>query len=181
MYKRMIPALAACLAVLIASAPAVAGPAAAAVQGPPRLELGQMMGRWYEVARLPNSLQRGCQAGASDWTRTTNGFAVVQSCHRGAPDGPLALWKAQAKVADPATNLKFRMSFFGGVLSQDYVVLDHRLDQGWLLLSTANGRYLWLMSQRPTMAAAVRAQAIARIRQLGFDPARLEFPLPPRS
>jgi apolipoprotein D and lipocalin family protein len=56
------------------------------------------------------------------------------------------------------------------------VVLDHRAQEGWLILATANGKYLWLMSQRPTLAGAVRAQAIQRIRQLGFDPARLEFP-----
>src|SRR5947209_4161076 len=80
---------------------------AAMAQPVPHVELARMMGRWYEVARLPNKIQRGCQAGASDWTRTTEGFAVVQSCHRGSPDGPLAEWKAKARVADPITNAKF--------------------------------------------------------------------------
>jgi apolipoprotein D and lipocalin family protein len=72
------------------------------------------------------------------------------------------------------------MSFFGGLISQEYLVLDNRPDQGWLILGTANGRYLWLMSQKPTLPAAIRAQAISRIRQLGYDPSRLEFPLPAR-
>jgi apolipoprotein D and lipocalin family protein len=72
------------------------------------------------------------------------------------------------------------MSFFGGLVTQEYLVLDHRPAEGWLILSTRDGKYLWLMSQRPTLPAAVEAEAIARIRQLGFDPARLEFPLPAR-
>lgn len=143
-----------------------------------RIEISQMMGRWYEVARVPNALQRGCQAGASDWAPSATGFAVVQSCHKGAPNGPLSVWKAKATVADPTTNARLRMSFFGGVVTQNYVVLDHRPDQGWLALSTADGKYLWLMSTRPTLSAAVKTQALARIRQLGFDTARLEFPLP---
>lgn len=147
-----------------------------ALQPVPRLELSTMMGRWYEVARTPNVLQRNCQAGASEWTPAQGGFAVVQSCHKGAPNGPLAQWKARATVADPSSNARFKMVFFGGVVSQDYVVLEHKVEQGWLILATANGKYLWLMSQRPTLAAAVRAQAVQRIRQLGFDPARLEFP-----
>ena len=46
------------------------------------------------------------------------------------------------------------------------------------MLATANGKYLWLMSQKPTLPSAIRAQAIGRIRQLGFDPGRLEFPAP---
>jgi apolipoprotein D and lipocalin family protein len=169
-------------AALSALALAGAGPALA---GPPqtvdRIELTKMMGRWYEVARLPNGIQKGCQAGASDWTRVGDGFAVTQTCHKGSPEGPLAEWKAKARVADPATNAKFKMSFFGGLVSQEYWVLAHRPDQGWLVLSTRDGKYLWLMSQKPTLPSSVRSEAIARIRQLGFDPSRLEFPLPARS
>ncbi len=175
MLKRFLlsAALAACAAVM----PAVASSAVAA----PRIELTQMMGRWYEVARIPNQLQKGCQAGASDWTRTGDGFAVVQSCHKGKPDGPLTEWKARARVADPATNSVFKMSFFGGLVTREYRVLDHHPDQGWLILSTDDGKYLWLMSQKPTLPAPIRAQALAKIKQLGFDVGRLEFPLPGRS
>ena len=81
-------------------------------------------------------------------------------------------------VADPRTNAKFKMSFFGGIISQDYVVVEHRPEQGWLVLATANGKYLWLMSQKPVLPAAIKTQALTRIRQLGFDIGRLEFPLP---
>jgi len=174
MTKRLVlAAVAACLML----APAAAQ---ADVQPTGRIELSKMMGRWYEVARIPNVLQKDCQAGASDWTAQPQGFAVVQSCRKDTPDGPLKTWKAKATVADPRTNAKFKMSFFGGVVSQDYVVVEHRPDQGWLVLATANGKYLWLMSQKPTLPAAIKSQALARIRQLGFDVGRLEFPLPPR-
>jgi len=165
-----------------AAALALAAPLAAARAEPTqRVELTKMMGRWYEVARTPNVLQNGCQAGASDWTPAPQGFAVVQSCHKGSPDGPVKEWKARAVVADPGANTRFRMSFFGGLVTQEYSVLECRPDQGWLILGTTNGRYVWLMSQKPVLPAPVRAQAVARIRQLGFDPSRLEFPLPPRS
>jgi len=60
-------------------------------------------------------------------------------------------------------------------------VLDRRDSDGWLILATHDGKYLWLMSQHPTLAAGVRAQVVGRIKQLGFDPARLEWPLPARS
>ncbi|HEV7384452.1 MAG TPA: lipocalin family protein, partial [Phenylobacterium sp.] len=165
---------------LAASAAFLASHAMAMAQPAPHIEISKMMGRWYEVARLPNKIQRGCQAGASDWTRTAEGFAVVQSCHRGSPDGPLAEWKARARVADPVSNAKFKMSFFGGLISQEYWVLDQRSDEGWLILATHDGNYLWLMSQKPTLPANIRAEAVARIKQLGFDVGRLEFPQPVR-
>lgn len=154
------------------------GAQTAELQPAGRIEISKMMGRWYEVARTPNALQRGCIAGASDWAPAPNGFAVVQSCHKGAADGPLSVWKARATVSDPRTNARLKMTFFGGVVSQNYVVLEHRPDQGWLALATADGKYLWLFSQRPTLPAAIKSQALARIRQMGFDVARLEFPLP---
>lgn len=173
MVKRLILAAAAgCLLVV---------PAQAAPEPTQKIELTAMMGRWYEVARLPNKIQSDCQAGASEWTRTGDAFAVVQTCRKGGPDGPLAEWKAKATVADPQTNAKFRMSFFGGLISQEYWVLEHRPADGWLILATANRKYLWLMSQKPTLPSATRAQALTRIRQLGFDPARLVFPAPARS
>jgi apolipoprotein D and lipocalin family protein len=175
MLKRILVSAAA-FAACAAAAPALAGPAPAA----PRIQISQMMGRWYEVARTPNSLQRGCEAGTSDWTPTGQGFAVVQACHKGRPDGPIAEWKAKARVADPSNSI-FKMSFFGGLISQEYRVLDRQPDQGWLILATGDGKYLWLMSQKPTLPAPFRAQALARIKQLGFDISRLEFPLPARS
>jgi apolipoprotein D and lipocalin family protein len=174
MLNRLILSLAAAAAVLAAQ-PAMADP-----QPMARVEATKMMGRWYEVARLPNKTQHGCQAGTSDWTRSGDGFSVVQACHRGTPDGPLSEWKAKAHPLDPVSNAKFKMSFFGGLVSQEYWVLDQRSDEGWLILSTHDGHYLWLMSQKPILPPAIRAQAVARIRQLGFDPARLEFPLPSR-
>lgn len=169
----------AAFAAALTLAPVSAG--AMTVEPSGRIELSKMMGRWYEVARVPNQLQDGCQAGASDWTPQPNGFAVVQSCRKDSPTGPLKTWKAKATVSDPRTNARLKMSFFGGVVSQNYVVVEHRPEQGWLVLATANGKYLWLMSQRPVLPAAIKAQALTRIRQLGFDVGRLEFPLPPRS
>jgi apolipoprotein D and lipocalin family protein len=166
------------LASLTAALALCAAPAAAQEV---KVELTSMMGRWYEVARIPNNLQRGCQAGASDWVRTADGFAVMQSCRKGSADGPLAQWKAKAKVADPGVNSRFKMTFFGGLVSQEYRVLAHKPDQGWLIFATRDGKYLWLMSQKPVLPAAIRTQAVTRIKQLGFDPARLEFPPEPGS
>ena len=164
---------------LLAAGLVLATPAFAAAPQPAAKVLpGQMTGRWYEVARLPNANQRGCQADISDWRKTGDGWSVVQVCHKGSVDAPPTEWRAKARVVDPATNAKIKLSFFGGLVSQEYWVLENRPDQGWLILSTANGKYLWLMSSKPTLPAAAKAQAVARIKQLGFDVGRLEFPLP---
>jgi apolipoprotein D and lipocalin family protein len=165
--------------VVLAAALALASVAAPALASAPeptrRVEPSAMAGRWYEVARIPNKLQNGCREGTAEWTRSGDGYSVVQTCRKGPAKKE---WKARAKVVDPRTNAKFKMSFFGGMLSQEYWVLDTRPDQGWLILGTPGGNYLWLMSQRPSLGDAVKAQALTRVRQLGYDVGRLEFPAP---
>jgi apolipoprotein D and lipocalin family protein len=170
---------------LLAFCAAVLSATSAGAVTPPKpeehIEPTKMLGRWYEVARLPNKTQRDCQAGISEWAREADGFDVLQVCHRGSVSAPPTEWKAKAKVLDPKTNARFKMTFFGGLLSQEYWVLEHRSDQGWLILGTPNGKYLWLMSQRPSLASGVKAQAVARIKQMGYDVSALEFPQPARN
>lgn len=175
MTMRSLATLFVATVALLGAAPAFAGPS------PPdnRIELTKMTGRWYEVARLPNKTQKDCQGGTSDWVRSGEGYSVVQACHKGGLTQPATEWKAKAKVIDPRTNARIKMSFFGGMLSQEYWVLDHKSD--WLILGTPNGNYMWLMSQRPVLSAAAKAQAVARVRQLGYDVSRLEFPQPARN
>ncbi len=175
MTMRSLATLFVAAVALLGAAPAFAGPS------PPdsRIELTKMTGRWYEVARLPNKTQKDCQGGTSDWVRAGDGYSVVQACHKGALSNPATEWKAKAKVIDPKTNARIKMSFFGGMLSQEYWVLDHKSD--WLILGTPNGNYMWLMSQRPVLSAQAKAQAVARVRQLGYDVSRLEFPQPARN
>ena len=170
--RRLIPGLILSTA-LLSAAPAAH---AAAPEPASRVELTKMTGRWYEVARTPNAMQKACEAATADWTRTGAGYSVVQTCRRGAPDGPKKEWKASATPVDPVKNAKFKLSFFGGVMNQEYWVLDHRTDQGWLIMGTPGGNYVWLLSKAPQLTAAVRAQAIARIKQLGYDTSKLEFP-----
>src|SRR5215469_8289361 len=120
MFKRLSAPLAAAT-LLAAGHAAWAEPQkpTAPLHAVPHVELTSMAGRWYEVARSPNSIEHGCHAGGLEWTRTTEGFSVIQSCHKGTPDGPLAEWKAKARVLDPS-NAKFKMSFFGGLVSKEY-------------------------------------------------------------
>ncbi|MFN3521553.1 MAG: lipocalin family protein [Phenylobacterium sp.] len=158
-----------------------AGPPVPVKPDPDKIELTKMAGRWYEVARIPNKLQRNCEGATSDWRRTGDGYAVVQTCHKDAPDGPKTEWKAKAQVANPGENTRFKMSFFGGLVNQEYWVIDHRPDEGWLLLTTPTGQHLWLMSQRPSLAPSAKANALARVRQLGFNTGLLEFPKPARN
>ena len=127
------------------------------------------LGRWYEVARVPNSFQKNCEAATSDWSRNTSGqFDVVQTCHTGSPGGPAQIWRGAGKVLDEAA-ARIRIGFFGGFIKQDYVVVDRSDDYSWCILSTATPKFIWIMSRRPVLNSAQKSVLAERAHQLGFD------------
>jgi apolipoprotein D and lipocalin family protein len=55
------------------------------------VELKKYVGRWYEVARVPNQFEKGtnCEAPNADYEQDAKGaVTVVQTCHQKAPNGP---------------------------------------------------------------------------------------------
>jgi apolipoprotein D and lipocalin family protein len=135
-------------------------------------------GRWYEIARTPNSMQADCQgASITDFSGWAAGaFKAVQSCHKGSPSGPLKVMKVDGKVLTGSQNAKMQLGMLGGLLSQEYWILDHSDNNSWLIMATANQHYVWLMSRAPVLNAAEKAQAMARLQQMGFSLAHMAFP-----
>ncbi len=103
-------------------------------------------------------------------------FTVVDTCHAGSPAGVARTIKARAKIVPASDNTRFRMSFFGGLVHQEYWILDHADDDSWAVMATPGGNYVWLLSRRPSLPPTTRATALARIGALGYAPSRLIFP-----
>ncbi|HEX3916920.1 MAG TPA: lipocalin family protein [Caulobacteraceae bacterium] len=133
-------------------------------------------GRWYEIARTPNHMQEGCQASTTDFARWSAGaFQAVQTCHQGARTGPAKTVTVSGRVLPASNNAKMQLAMLGGLITQQYWILDHAADGGWLIMTTPNDHYVWLMSRQPALTAADRATALARMQQLGLDLTRLAF------
>lgn len=134
-------------------------------------------GRWYEIARTPNNMQKDCQAPTSDFTSWSGGeFLFTETCHRGTVDGPLKVVRARARLLRPGDNTRFRVSFFGGLVRQEYWILDHADDNSWLILATPGGNFVWLLARRPSLPGASLAAATSRAASLGYAPSRLIYP-----
>ena len=157
--------------VLAASTAAQAAEAIAAKPIDPQ----RYLGRWYEVARLPNSFQKNCEAATSDWSKNSSGmYDVVQTCHTGSPSGPAKVWRGAGKVLDEAA-AKIRIGFFGGFIKQDYVVVDRGDDYSWCILATTTPKFVWIMSRRPVLDNTQKSNLVAHARQLGLNVSGLVY------
>jgi apolipoprotein D and lipocalin family protein len=131
------------------------------------IDPNRYLGRWYEIAREPNALQDRCEGATSDWTKAGDDqYDVVQTCHVGSPSGPTKVWRGAGRMIAPS---KIRIGFFGGIVHQDYWILDRSDDYSWSILSTPNARYVWIFSRQAVLNPVQRAALVARTRALGYD------------
>ena len=135
-------------------------------------------GRWYEIARTQNRMQADCQGSTSEfrgWS-PSGAFSITQTCHKGSPSGPEQQVTASGRILPGCANAKMKLGMLGGLITQEYWIVDHADNGAWAIMDRADGRYVWLLSRQPTLTAADKAAAMARLQQLGFDMSRLAFP-----
>lgn len=153
----------------------LAGPAFAAAPAPKKpIQVDRFAGRWHEIVRTPNPRQKNCFAAFVDWTRQADGsLKVVNQCRKGSPAGKVETFSSVATVLD-AAKARVSMAFFGGVVKQEYWILDRADDYSWAIMGTPGGNYVWGFTRKANLTAAERAALIARIKALGYDTGKLE-------
>ena len=59
-------------------------------------------------------------------------------------------------------------------VQRELAMIDHAAD--WAIIGDPSGRYLWIMARAPALPTEALEAAMSRVRQLGYDAGRLEFP-----
>ncbi len=177
------------LLLALAFAAAMANDAAAQGNSAPRpgrvipvdsVDLDRYAGRWYEVARFPNSFQEDCTGETvAEYERLANGqIRVVNSCRQA--DGSVKRAEGRARLADrdgPTSRLKVRfapafLSFLPMVWG-NYWILDLTDDYSAALVGDPGRQYLWVLSRTPVLADTTYHRMVAAAARQGFDVRRL--------
>ncbi len=151
---------------------------AAELQPMASVEIDRYAGRWYEIARYPNSFERNCQGVTADYTPLPNGrIQVVNTCRAGAPDGQARQAQATARVIAGSNNARIAVNFAPIPLPAgdgNYWILY--LDEGYqhALIGEPSGRFLWLLARTPRITPQARAALEAAAAAQGYDLTMLE-------
>jgi len=148
----------------------------------PDVDLDRYLGRWYEVASLPQYFQRGCVATTALYSRRDDGrIRVENECRDETLDGEVRRAEGVAWVADPGDDpAKLRVRFFWP-FSGHYWIVALDPDYRWALVGHPERKYLWILSRTPQMDEALYASLVERARELGYDVSRLVRTLQPPS
>lgn len=133
------------------------------------VDLPRYMGTWYEIARLENRFERGCEAVTATYALREDGRVdVLNLCHVGAVSGRERSSHGVGRVPDPSAPGKLEVSFFGPFWG-DYQIIALDTDYRWAVVGAPNRKYLWILSRTPRMDARDRDVAVSAARSQGFD------------
>lgn len=136
-------------------------------------ELERYLGRWYEVARLPNRFQRKCAGSVTaDYGKREDGLvSVTNRCVTSDGSRLVALGVAKPVAPEIAA---LKVSFLPNWLrwlpftKADYRVLELAPDYSYALVGTPDRDYLWVLSRSPQLPAATLTGLIERAAEMGY-------------
>lgn len=140
-----------------------------------QFKLEKYLGKWYEIARLDHSFERGLSRVSADYSMGTDGG--VRVINRGYSEKDKAWKEAEGKAyfVGRTDQGYLKVSFFGPFYGS-YVIceLDHENYQ-YSLVCGPDTSYLWILSRTPDIKKEVRDMLIAKAASLGFDTGKLIY------
>jgi apolipoprotein D and lipocalin family protein len=120
------------------------------------VDLNRYMGKWYEIAKIPNRFQKKCAGDTTaEYELMADGTVlVVNSCldHK----GKRMIAKGIAKVTDPVTHAKLKVSFvrFLGVnfFWGDYWILGLDREYQYAVVGVPDRKYGWILSRKTELS-----------------------------
>ncbi len=143
------------------------------VQPVENFELDRYLGRWYEIARLDHSFERGLTKVTAEYAAGPDGSVRVLNTGYDAQEG----WQSaegKALFVGPPDEGYLKVSFFGPFYGS-YIVFELDPDYQFAFVSGNTTSYLWLLAREPEVSESLRARFIARAAELGFDVDQLIF------
>ncbi|PLY04388.1 MAG: lipocalin [Desulfuromonas sp.] len=142
--------------------------------------LDRYLGRWYEIARLDHSFERGLSQVTAEYSLREDGG--VRVLNRGYSETK-QIWKeatGRAYFVNGAEQGYLKVSFFGPFYGA-YIIFDlDQEDYQHALVCGPDKSYLWILSRTPTLDAEIVAGLVAKAAAAGFNTEELIFPSPLR-
>ncbi|MDR5900008.1 lipocalin family protein [Halomonas vilamensis] len=135
-------------------------------------ELDRYLGKWYEIARLDHSFERGLDCVTATYSlRDDDGVRVI---NRGYNTQEQAWDEAEGRAyfTEDKTVGRLKVSFFGPFFG-GYNILELDNDYQWALVAGPNRDYLWILSRTPQMKPDTEARLRERAAELDFPTDKL--------
>ena len=131
-------------------------------------EVNRYLGKWYEIARLDHSFERGLTDVSATYALKSDGSLEV--INRGF-NTKKNEWKSatgRALFTGNQNQGSLKVSFFGPFYGGYHVLALDQTGYQWALVSGPDREYLWILARTKVLAPAIRDQLVADAKKMGF-------------
>ena len=140
-----------------------------------KVDVQRYLGKWYEIALLPNSFEKGCNCTTAEYSLIdSTTIRVINSCRKDSVKGGVDKANGKAFVVEGSNNAKLRVQFFWPFRG-DYWIIDlDKENYSYAVVGAPNRKYLWILSRKPKMDEVLYNTLIEKCKAKGFDVNKLE-------
>lgn len=136
-------------------------------------EINRYLGKWYEVARLDHSFERGLNNVTADYALREDGGVSVTNRGFSTDDKQWSEAQGKAYFVNGAQQGYLKVSFFGPFYGS-YVIFELDTENyQYAFVSGPDLSYLWLLSRTPEVPKDVFNRFIEESKRIGFDTSKL--------
>ncbi|WP_374948868.1 lipocalin family protein [Mucilaginibacter sp.] len=132
------------------------------------------MGKWNEVARLPNRIEKNLIHITEDYSLNEDGTIKVITKGYNTESNKWIETFGKIKFAGAEYVGMLKVSYFGPFYAA-YNILDLDPDYKYALVSSNNLDYLWVLSREADVPQHIRTQFLDTASKIGFDIGKLEW------
>lgn len=138
-------------------------------------KLERYLGKWYEIARLDHSFERGLSRVTANYSMRSDGGVKVINRGYSAENTSWKEAEGKAYFVENTDLGYLKVSFFGPFYGS-YIIfnLDHENYQ-YSLVSGPDKSYLWILSRSPKINKNTQSILIKKATELGFDTSKLIY------
>lgn len=139
------------------------------------VDLNRYVGKWYEVARLPNSFQEGCTNTTATYTVKSRGkLNVLNECDKPRESGSPKHKSIEgtAQVVKGSGGARLDVTFLWPIKGS-YWILELADDYSYAAVGSPTRNNLWILSRSPKMKDEVYRELVERLKADGFETEKL--------
>lgn len=138
-------------------------------------ELDKYLGKWYEIARLDHSFERGMEQVTAEYSLREDGGVQVKNRGFSKKSNKWSEAEGKAFFVGKSSDGYLKVSFFGPFYGS-YVVFELDKDKyQYAFVSGPNTSYLWLLSRTPAVDEDILSQFIKKAKNIGFETEKLIY------
>lgn len=138
-------------------------------------QVERYLGKWYEIARLNHSFERGLTNVTADYSWRNDGSIKVLNRGYSVNENKWKEAEGKAYFVNRPDQGFLKVSFFGPFYGSYAVFELDRDNYSYALVCGPDKFYLWLLTRSPKINEDLKNRLIAKAAALGFDTSRLIY------